>query len=169
MKKLIATLVLVAAMAPVASAAGAGLGFDIFGTLYTPSDSRFQGIGTGVTLNIKVDDNLTVGYRAREIELRFEDGDESYNSTMRSHGIIAMYKAFSLDKMSIEGGLFVGNGRDANLYISTPVIEPMARLVYTTVGKIDTRIFVGVGYSFARGAHTDSGIGESDKPLDNMD
>lgn len=168
MKKIIVSAFVMFALAgsvTQASAAGssaAGLGFDMIGSFYTPADSRFSGVGSGVNITIKLDDNLTMGYRVEELSVRGEESlagvKTTGNNNVMFQGINAFYKTYSGEKMSVDLGLWMGSAvsdcigsaavGDAQQSL---LLEPQGKITYTTSGKVDTRVTIGVGYRFVPG------------------
>jgi len=161
-KLLIAFAFVAVSLRPASAAvSSAGLGFDILGSYYMPSDSRYQGIGTGIGLNIKLDDSLTMGYRVEELQVRAEDkvgaALVTANHTVSFQGITAYYRTVSLDKLSVDFGMWIGAATSGDLDstaavnpVTSPFIEPLGRIVYTSSGRIDTHAVIGVGYRFVR-------------------
>ncbi|MFA6434543.1 MAG: hypothetical protein WCW52_07605 [Elusimicrobiales bacterium] len=150
------------AQADAAGSNGAGLGFDMTGSFYMPADSRFSGVGSGVNITIKVDDNLTMGYRVEELSVRGEETvagvKTTGNNSVMFQGINAFYRTATFDKVSVDLGLWMGSAvtdvlgsaavGDAQQSV---LLEPQGRIVYATTGKVDSRVTVGLGYRFVPG------------------
>ena len=156
---------IVAGSAASAMAAGnnsAGLGFDLMGSFYTPTDSRFSGIGSGVNITIKVDESLTMGYRVEELSVRGEESvagvKTTANNTVMFQGINAFYRTFGSDRVGVDFGLWMGSAvsdcvgsaavGDAQQSV---LLEPQGKITYTTTGRVDSRVTIGVGYRFVPG------------------
>jgi len=181
--KLLLAFAFVAVSLQPASAAGssAGIGFDILGSYYMPTDTRYQGIGTGFGLNIKLDDSLTMGYRVEELDVRGEDTTAagalvSYNPVVTMQGITAYYRTFSTDRLAVDFGLWVGAATAASfnsagtIGVTSPLLEPLGRITYTSSsGKVDTHAVVGVGYRFIRNFNITTPFAGCVGPLKNFD
>ena len=144
-----------------AAVSSAGLGFDILGSYYMPADTRYQGIGTGYALNIKLDDSLTMGYRVEELDVRGEDATPAgvqvtYNPVVTMQGITAYYRTLSSDRLAIDFGMWLGAATSASfnsagtIGVTSPLLEPLGRVTYTSSGKVDAHAALGVGYRFIR-------------------
>jgi hypothetical protein len=159
----------------------AGIGFDLIGSYYMPADSRYQGIGMGYGMNIKMDDSLTMGYRVEELQVRAEDkvgaANVADNHVVTFQGITAYYRTVSTDRLSVDFGLWMGSANSGDLNsvgagsVSSPFIEPLGRFVYSSEGRIESRVTVGVGYKFVRRATMSNpfGAGAGVADLKNFD
>jgi hypothetical protein len=163
MKKIIISLLALALM-PLSiisvHAATAGVGFDIQGNFYKPADSNYQGIGTGVGIDIQFDENLTMGYRTEELNVRYEEAvgatsvGENYNVVFQ--GITGYYRAVYGKNLNVDFGLWIGAATTADFAegattpLTSPFVEPMGRIMYTSEGKVMTKVLVGIGYRFVR-------------------
>lgn len=137
---------------------GAGVGFDIIGNYYQPTDSRYQGVGTGVGLNIRFDDSLTMGYRVEELNVRAEDtvgGNQVVdNFSVIIQGITAYYRTLQGERSAVDFGLWTGAATTSDFNaagttgMTSPMIEPMGRLVYSVYNKVETHVMFGLGYRF---------------------
>ena len=164
-----------------ASATGnaAGLGFDMIGSFYMPSDSRYSGIGSGVNITLKMDENLTLGYRVEELNVRGEAAvagvKVTNNSNVIFQGINAFYRTFNSERVSADIGLWMGSAVTANIGAgaATPaqqsiLLEPQGRIVYSTSGKVDSRITIGIGYRFVPSFNTLTPFGGTSLELKNL-
>lgn len=182
MKKITAVAFMMFVLAGSAVRAGAagtnsaGLGFDMTGSFYLPSDSRYSGIGSGVNVTLKMDENLTMGYRIEELNVRGEASVAGVkvtdNVNVMFQGINAFYRTYTSDKVTADIGLWMGSAVTSciGLLAATPaqqsvMLEPQGRLVYSTAGKVDSRITVGVGYRFVPGFNTLTPFGGASKEL----
>lgn len=164
-----------------AAGGSAGIGFDIIGSYYSPTDSRYQGIGTGYGMNIKIDDSFTMGYRVEELQIRAEDkvgaANVADNHVMTLQGITAFFRTLDTDKLAIDFGLWLGSANSGDLNsaaggsVSSPFLAPMGRLVYTSTGKVESHVTLGVGYRFIRKATMSNpfGAGAGVADLKNFD
>ncbi|MBI5245310.1 MAG: hypothetical protein HY922_16730 [Elusimicrobia bacterium] len=164
MQKQVKVVIALLALAFVSSQpahAGVGLGFDIMGNFYQPRDSRFQGMGTNVGINFKIDDKLTLGYRVEEMNVKGEEAvggaTLTGNAQMTSQGIDAFYQVFNADENKFAGalGLWLGSaslptGLGTVGAQTSPFIEPLVKVAYTSGGKVETSVKFGVGYRFVR-------------------
>ncbi|MCX5783376.1 MAG: hypothetical protein NTW04_02910 [Elusimicrobia bacterium] len=148
-----------------------GLGFDIYGSFFNAADSRFQGFGTGVSFIAQIDQDVTLGYRTEQMDIKGEDtGFENINGNFRLHSLIGTYRLLSLGGVSVEGGVIVGYISDLDIPLSSMLIEPMGRIIYSvTKGTVDGRIIIGAGYRFARDEEDPSPFGKGSETLENLD
>ncbi len=164
------------------SGASAGMGFDIIGSYYMPTDSRYQGIGTGYGLNIKMDESLTMGYRVEELQVRAEDkvgaALVTANHVVTFQGITAFFRTLNTDSLGIDFGLWLGAATSGDLDstgttapVTSPFLSPMGRITYTSSGKIESHATLGVGYRFVRKATVSNpfGAGAGVADLKNFD
>ncbi|PIU18588.1 MAG: hypothetical protein COT18_10255 [Elusimicrobia bacterium CG08_land_8_20_14_0_20_59_10] len=163
-----------AARSSMANNNSAGLGFDIIGSYYMPTDSRFQGIGTGIALNIKLDEGFTMGYRTEEMNVRGEDGIvATTNSVVHLQGITAYFRTLDTESLAIDFGMWLGAATTSNLTYSggmtSPFLEPLGRITYTSAGKLETHVVVGVGYRFIRRFNTRTPFGAGYDQMKNFD
>ena len=171
-----------AARTPEAGGNSAGIGFDLIGSYYMPTDSRYQGIGMGYGLNIRMDESLTMGYRVEELQVRAEDkvgaANVSANHVVTFQGITAFFRTLSTERLGIDFGMWMGSATSGDMdstaatqSVSSPFIEPLGRLTYTSEGKIESHVVLGVGYKFVRKATISNpfGAGAGVADLKNFD
>jgi hypothetical protein len=159
-----------------------GLGFDILGSYYMPVDTRYQGIGTGYALNVKLDDSLTMGYRVEELDVRGEDTTAANvlvtcNPVVTMQGITAYYRTLSSDRMAVDFGIWMGEATASTfnsagtLALTSPLLEPLGKITYTSSGKVDAHVSLGVGYRFIKKFTLPTNVAFAGcvKPLSNFD
>ncbi|HAH31869.1 MAG TPA: hypothetical protein DCL44_06095 [Elusimicrobia bacterium] len=173
-------LLLQPASAREATGNSAGMGFDILGSYYIPTDSRYQGIGTGFGMNIKLDDSLTMGYRVEELNVRGDDTTPggvqvSYNPVITMQGITAYYRTFGSEKLAVDFGMWMGAATASSfnsagtIGVTSPLLEPLGRVTYTSSGKLDAHVVLGVGYRFIRKFTITTPFAGCAKALSNFD
>jgi len=141
----------------------AGMGFDLIGSYYMPTDSRYQGTGMGYGLNIKLDDSLTLGYRVEELQVRAEDkvgAIVSDNHVVTFQGMTAYFRTLTTERLAIDFGMWFGAATSGDLNsaagvttaVTSPFLSPLGRISYISEGKIESHATLGVGYRFVRKA-----------------
>jgi hypothetical protein len=146
---------------------GVGFSLDILGGYYMPSASRYQGYGTGVEIGYELDNNITMGYRVENLSGSYSEtaygGTAGANTVAGnfnaiSQGITAYYNVWSGEKISTAFGVWLGEmssnnmplGTSTTLSFTSPLLEPMGRVMYKTQGKVEGRAIIGLGYRFVR-------------------
>lgn len=163
-----------------AHAKDGSLGFDILGSFYNPRDSRYQGVGTGVGINIKMDDSLTLGYRVLELHVRGVDAVAGVqvlsNATVTNQGITGRYSVIRINNVEGAVGLWMGASTTASIGAAaatpaqtSPFLEPELGFSYSTEGKIQTSLKLGIGYRFVRNFQSATPFGAGSAILQNFD
>lgn len=154
------------------------LGFDILGSIYHPSDSRYQGIGSGIEINIKLNDSVTMGYRTEELNVRAEDtvsgASVSDNHTVTMQGIVSHYDIGTVGSFNGNVGLWLGKATTSDFNavgttaMSSPLREPFLRITYE--GPLCLLYAVlGVGYRFIPDFNLNTPFSGTSSRLNNFD
>lgn len=164
MKRLMALSLALAALPAglqTAYGAAAGVGFSMNGNFYNPSDSRYQGVGTGVGINIKFDDSLSLGYRVEELNVRYDQAvagvAANANFNVVTQGITGYYRTWGSERLGIDFGLWMGAATAGDFQegagafgVTSPFVEPIGRVVYSSAGKVEAQLSLSIGYRFMR-------------------
>lgn len=131
-------------------------------SFYQPRDSRFRGEGVNFGFNFKIDDFLSLGYRAEVLHGR---GQEAVAGAMvagdvfaLSQGLAAYQRIYTSDNEEV--GMNLGLWAGAAIFssnipgvssLTSPFIEPLVMVLYGPTQNKDAQIKLGVGYRFIRG------------------
>ncbi|MCX7641754.1 MAG: hypothetical protein N2Z20_03880 [Elusimicrobiales bacterium] len=153
------------------------LGFELSGSFYSPIDSRYSATSTGMSLNIKVDTDLTMGFKTEEYSVKAEESGVSDTHNITVQTIFAYYSLYKKNEFSVDTGIGIGNANTSDFNatatitpLTSPVIEVSGKIsFFPKKDKIQPFIFTEISQKFIRQFTVNNPFGGTSKRLNNFD